>query len=131
MILAGRAANVAGVPVVLDPVGVGSTVLRTDSARLILGQVSVAIVRGNAAEAATLAGQSADIRGVESMGTTGDLGTLAGTAARVLGCIVAVTGPVDAVSDVTPPPCALPTDIRCWRRSAAPAASRRRSPAAS
>jgi hydroxyethylthiazole kinase len=74
-------------------------VLRTDSARLILGQVSVAIVRGNAAEAATLAGQSADIRGVESMGTTGDLGTLAGTAARVLGCIVAVTGPVDAVSD--------------------------------
>lgn len=99
MILAGRAANVAGVPVVLDPVGVGSTVLRTDSARLILGQVSVAIVRGNAAEAATLAGQSADIRGVESMGTTGDLGTLAGTAARVLGCIVAVTGPVDAVSD--------------------------------
>ena len=98
MILAGRAANVAGVPVVLDPVGVGATMLRTDSARLILGQVSVAIVRGNAAEVATLAGQSADIRGVESMGTTGDLGTLACTAARVLGCIIAVTGPVDAVS---------------------------------
>ena len=99
MILAGRAANVAGVPVVLDPVGVGSTMLRTDSARLILSQVSVAIVRGNAAEVATLAGQSADIRGVESMGTTGDLGTLACTAARALGCIIAVTGPVDAVSD--------------------------------
>jgi len=99
MILAGRAANLAGVPVVLDPVGVGATMLRTDSARLILGQVSVAIVRGNAAEVATLAGQSADIRGVESMGTTGDIGALAGTAARALGCIVAVTGPVDAVSD--------------------------------
>ena len=99
MILAGRAANVAGVPVVLDPVGVGSTMLRTDSARLILSQVSVAIVRGNAAEVATLAGQSADIRGVESVGTTGDLGTLACTAARALGCIIAVTGPVDAVSD--------------------------------
>ncbi|HEY8755456.1 MAG TPA: hydroxyethylthiazole kinase, partial [Candidatus Dormibacteraeota bacterium] len=92
MILAGRAANVAGVPVVLDPVGVGSTMLRTDRARLILSQGSVAIVRGNAAEVAAFAGQRADIRGVESMGTTSHLGTLACTAARALGCIVAVVG---------------------------------------
>jgi len=77
MILAGRAANGEGVRVVLDPVGGGATVLRTASARLILGQVSVAIVRSNAAEVAALAGQNADIRGVESMGTSGDIGDLA------------------------------------------------------
>src|SRR5438067_12678018 len=36
MLLAGKAANRAGVPVVLDPVGVGATTFRTDTARRIL-----------------------------------------------------------------------------------------------
>ncbi len=76
MVLAGRAANAAGVPVVLDPVGAGATALRTDSARRILADVDVAIVRGNAAEVATLAGRSAEIRGVESIGTGDDIGDL-------------------------------------------------------
>lgn len=99
MILAGRAADRAGVPVVFDPVGVGATALRTESAQRILHEVAVAIVRGNAAEVATMAGRSAQIRGVESMSSTDDIGELARAAARTLGCTVAVTGPVDAVSD--------------------------------
>ncbi len=33
------------------------------------------------------------------MGATGHLGILACTVARALGCVVAVTGPIDAVSD--------------------------------
>jgi hydroxyethylthiazole kinase len=99
MILAGRAADRAGVPVVFDPVGVGATALRTESAQRILHEVAVAVVRGNAAEVATLAGRTAQIRGVESIGGTDDIGELARSAARTLGCTVAVTGPVDAVSD--------------------------------
>jgi hydroxyethylthiazole kinase len=99
MLIAGRAANRAGVPVVLDPVGAGATALRTRSAQRILDEVGVAVVRGNAAEVATLAGRAADIRGVEAVGTGDDLGDLAGAAATALGCTVAVTGPVDAVSD--------------------------------
>jgi hydroxyethylthiazole kinase len=99
MILAGRAANAAGVPVVLDPVGAGATTLRTQSAQRILTEVAVAIVRGNAAEIATLAGRGAEIRGVESVGTSDDIGDLATAAASALGCTVAVTGAVDAVSD--------------------------------
>jgi hydroxyethylthiazole kinase len=99
MILAGRAADRAGIPVVLDPVGVGATALRTQSAQRILDEVAVAIVRGNAAEVATLAGRSAKIRGVESIGDTDDIGELARAAARALGCTVAVTGPIDAISD--------------------------------
>ncbi len=101
MILAGRAANAAGVPVVLDPVGVGATALRTRSAQRILDEVRVAVVRGNAAEIATLAGRSAEIRGVEAIGADGDSGELAVAAASALRCTVAVTGPVDAVSDGT------------------------------
>ena len=99
MLLAGRAANDAGVPVVLDPVGAGATRYRTETARLLLDGVDVAVVRGNAAEVATLAGREAEIRGVESIGAGGSPADLAREAARALGCVAAVTGPVDHVSD--------------------------------
>jgi hydroxyethylthiazole kinase len=99
MVIAGRAANAARVPVVLDPVGAGATALRTRSAQRILDEVVVTVIRGNAAEVATLAGRAGEIRGVESIGAGGDLGDLAAAAGAALGCTVAVTGPVDAVSD--------------------------------
>jgi len=98
MLVAGRAANRAGVPVVLDPVGAGATAYRTETSRLLLRELDVAVVRGNSAEIATLAGRDAEIRGVEAVGGAGDP-DLAREAARALGCIAAVTGPVDHVSD--------------------------------
>jgi len=98
MLVAGRAANRAGVPVVLDPVGAGATSYRTETARLLLRELDVAVVRGNSAEIATLAGRDAEIRGVEAVGRAGDP-DLAREAARALGCVAAVTGPVDHVSD--------------------------------
>jgi hydroxyethylthiazole kinase len=99
MLLAAKAANRAGAPVVLDPVGAGATTLRTATAKRILEETEVAVVRGNAAEVATLAGREAEIRGVESIGAEESGGDLARTAAKVLGCVAAVTGPVDHVSD--------------------------------
>jgi hydroxyethylthiazole kinase len=99
MLLAGKAANHAGAPVVLDPVGAGATRLRTDTAKRILSEVKIAVVRGNAAEVATLAGREAEIRGVESIGASDSGGELARAAAAELGCVAAVTGPVDHVSD--------------------------------
>src|SRR5919198_4546850 len=68
MVAAGRAANEAGVPVVLDPVGAGATTYRTDTAKRILSDVDVAVLRGNLGEVATLVVVSAEVRGVESMG---------------------------------------------------------------
>jgi hydroxyethylthiazole kinase len=99
MALAGRAANGAGVPVVLDPVGAGATAYRTDTARRLLEEVEIAVVRGNAAEIATLAGRQAEIRGVEAIGAEGSGAELARAAAQALGCVAAVTGAVDHVSD--------------------------------
>ena len=99
MLLAGRAANVAGVPVVLDPVGAGATRFRTETAERILDQVDVAVVRGNAGEVATLIGQQAEMRGVDSLGVGSPAGEIARSAALELGCVVAVTGPVDRISD--------------------------------
>ena len=98
MIAAGRAANAAGVPVVLDPVGAGATEYRTDTGRRLLDVLELAVVRGNSAEIATLAGRQAEIRGVEAVGDGGGP-ELARDAAKALGCVVAVTGPVDQVSD--------------------------------
>ena len=98
MLIAGRAANRAGVPVVLDPVGAGATTYRTETSRSLLDELEFAVVRGNSAEIATLAGRQAEIRGVEAVGAGGGP-ELAREAARALGCVAAVTGPVDHVSD--------------------------------
>jgi hydroxyethylthiazole kinase len=99
MLAAGRAANARGVPVVLDPVGAGATRYRTGTAKLILAEVDVAVLRGNAGEIATLVGADAEVRGVESI-SAGDPAELAREAALCLGISVAsVTGPVDYVSD--------------------------------
>ena len=99
MILAGKAANAAGVPVVLDPVGAGATRFRTETAERIIHAVRVSVVRGNAGEIATLTGQEAEMRGVDSIGVGVPVREIANAAARLLGCVVSVTGPIDRVSD--------------------------------
>src|SRR3989337_2067128 len=67
-LLAGGAGSGRGIPVVLDPVGAGATRYRTDTARRILDEVDVTVLRGNAGEVATLVGVEAEVRGVESVG---------------------------------------------------------------
>jgi hydroxyethylthiazole kinase len=99
MLLAGRAASARGIPVVLDPVGAGATRYRTDTARRILDEVEVTVLRGNAGEVATLVGVEAEVRGVESIAAGSPPAELAAAAARALGCVASVTGPVDHVSD--------------------------------
>jgi hydroxyethylthiazole kinase len=96
MLLAGKAA--AG-PIVLDPVGAGATRYRTETAKRLLDELEIAVVRGNAAEIATLAGREAEIRGVESIGAADSGAELARAAAQILGTVAAVTGPTDYVSD--------------------------------
>src|SRR6266480_300634 len=99
MLLAGKAANERGVPVVLDPVGAGATRFRTETARRLLDEVKVAVLRGNQGEVATLVGLRAEVRGVESIGAGSEPADLARTAARNLGLVASVTGPIDHVSD--------------------------------
>jgi hydroxyethylthiazole kinase len=99
MLLAGKAAARRGIPIVLDPVGAGATRYRTETARRILDEVDVTVLRGNAGEVATLVGVAAEVRGVESLGAGGDPAELAREAARRLGLVASVTGPVDNVSD--------------------------------
>jgi hydroxyethylthiazole kinase len=99
MLIAGRAANARGVPVVLDPVGAGATRYRTDVAQRILANVDVAVLRANVGEIATLVGMDAEVRGVESIAAGGEAADVAREAAGRFGVVASVTGPVDHVSD--------------------------------
>jgi hydroxyethylthiazole kinase len=99
MVAAGKRANATETPVVLDPVGAGATSYRTETAKRILSDVDVTVLRGNAGEVATLLGVEAEVRGVESIGGGGDPSQLAQAAASALRLVASVTGPVDHVSD--------------------------------
>lgn len=99
MHVAGRSANAHGVPVVFDPVGAGATPYRTNTARRMMDEVKVSILRGNAAEIANVIGESGTIKGVDGGDTAADAVELARQAARKLGCVVVVTGADDIVSD--------------------------------
>jgi len=99
MLLAGTVASQRRIPVVLDPVGAGATRYRTETAKRILADVDVTVLRGNAGEVATLVGIQAEVRGVESIATGEEPAELARAAARALGVVASVTGAVDHVSD--------------------------------
>lgn len=99
MIVAGKSANLAGIPVVLDPVGVGATSYRTETAERILRSVKIAVIKGNAGEIGILAGAGGEVRGVDAVAGAHDTAAAAQQLAQRTHAIVAATGPTDYVSD--------------------------------
>jgi hydroxyethylthiazole kinase len=96
--IAARAAGQAGTPWVLDPVAVGGLTFRTELAAELVG-LAPAVVRGNASEVLALAGAGKGGRGVESVNGPEDALEAAGELARRTGAVVAVSGPVDLLTD--------------------------------
>ena len=83
MLLAGRAANARGVPVVLDPVGAGATRYRTDTARSDCWPSSTSPSSAETrARSRRSSGVEAEVRGVESIAAGGDAAELARKAAE-------------------------------------------------
>ena len=106
MILGGQSANRAGRPVVFDPVGAGNTALRRGESARLLENVRFAVIRGNASEIRALARHHAGGSGVDvSEADRITEKTLPQTvdAARALagqtGAVVAVSGPIDVLTD--------------------------------
>jgi hydroxyethylthiazole kinase len=100
MVLAARAANRRGIPVILDPVGAGATGYRTRTALTILREVDVAVIRGNASEVLSLTVADVRTRGVDSsLLLSGEVVDAAGAIARQHGCIVAISGEKDLITD--------------------------------
>jgi hydroxyethylthiazole kinase len=99
MILAGRMANERRIPVILDPVGAGATRFRTETARRLLEEIEITVLKGNPGEIGVIAGVEAEVRGVDSCGMNGDPLTIARKLAKTLGLTVAVSGPTDIVTN--------------------------------
>ncbi len=99
MIAAGRKANEKKIPIILDPVGAGATKFRTDTARRLLDELEITILKGNAGEIGVLAGADAKVRGVDSAGLTGDPIAIAKAYAACAGLTVVVSGATDIVTD--------------------------------
>lgn len=101
MFTAGKKANALGVPVILDPVGSGATRLRTDTAKRLIKEISIRVIRGNASEILSLAGNgsAAATKGVDSVHTVDQATESAMALARELSTTLAITGPVDLITD--------------------------------
>lgn len=99
MLLAGRRANVLGIPVIFDPVGAGATSLRTETSHFFLRELDVNILRGNSGEISILAGFGGEVKGVEAVVSGGEKGEVARLAARQFNAVVALTGPCDYISN--------------------------------
>lgn len=90
-------ADKAGVPWVLDPVAIGALPMRTALAKEF-AELRPAVIRGNASEIGALAG-GAGGRGVDSTATPDELAQVAAQVARRFGTVVAMSGPVDLITD--------------------------------
>jgi hydroxyethylthiazole kinase len=99
MLKAGRAANTCDIPIVLDPVGAGATSFRTESARLLMDRLDIAVLKGNVGEIGVLAGAGGRVRGVDSHGLDGDPLLVAQGYAAHAGVTVVVSGAHDVVTD--------------------------------
>jgi hydroxyethylthiazole kinase len=87
-----------GRPWVLDPVGAGATPYRTEVARELAG-MRPSVIRGNASEILALAGASGRPRGVDSVDPAEAALDAAKEMAARWGCVVAVSGATDHVTD--------------------------------
>lgn len=106
MIFGGQAANRAGKPVVFDPVGAGNTSLRRAESARLLDAVQFAVIRGNASEIRALAQRRAAGNGVDvsdadqiTEKTLPRTVASARTLAVQTGAVVAVSGPIDVLTD--------------------------------
>jgi hydroxyethylthiazole kinase len=99
MLKAGKRANELNVPVILDPVGSGATKLRTDSAKQLVNELSINVVRGNASEVLSLAQEGSRTKGVDSVHNVEEAADAAIVLARELNATLAITGEVDLVTD--------------------------------
>ena len=106
MQIAGKRANELQHPVVLDPVGVGASRLRTETAIQLLEEVKFSVIRGNISEIKTLALGGGTTKGVDADAadkvTEETLDVVIACAkafAKKTGAVIVITGAIDIVAD--------------------------------
>ena len=99
MLKAGRRANELDIPIILDPVGSGATGLRTESAKRLIDELTIKVVRGNASEVLSLAHENSRTKGVDAIHSVEEAAEVAGPLAKELRTTLAITGAIDLVTD--------------------------------
>jgi hydroxyethylthiazole kinase len=90
-----RIANLKNKPVVLDPVGAGASVYRTEISQQFISNYAVAIIRGNASEIAALSGACIKTKGVDT--TVESVDVLHDAQALAQNRVVVISGATDIV----------------------------------
>ena len=108
MLLAGKKANELNHPVILDPVGVGASKLRNETAEKLLEEIKFQTIRGNISEIKMLAlgngttkGVDADIADVVTSETLDSVIAFAKEFSKKTGAVIAITGAIDIVCDAS------------------------------
>lgn len=106
MVIAGKKSNELSHPVLLDPVGVGASTLRNNTAFTLLEEVNFQVIRGNISEIKMLAtgsgttkGVDADVADVVTEENVDSVVAFAKEFAKKTGAIIAITGAIDIVAD--------------------------------
>lgn len=97
-----KAATLAGkrgIPIILDPVGAGASLLRTETSLALIKTQRPTIIRGNPSEILALAGASGATKGVDSAHRSEDAEEAARNLANSMGCVVVASGAVDFLTN--------------------------------
>lgn len=100
MLLAGKAANEAGIPVILDPIAIGATRFRTGVITDILENVKLAAICANAGEVAVL-GEALDRTTSPDAAISENEPAVAQKVAQKYDTVVVSTGETDVITDGT------------------------------
>eukprot|EP01126_Amoeba_proteus_P001940 TRINITY_DN10602_c0_g1_i5.p1 TRINITY_DN10602_c0_g1~~TRINITY_DN10602_c0_g1_i5.p1 ORF type:complete len:293 (-),score=70.40 TRINITY_DN10602_c0_g1_i5:82-960(-) len=96
----GEVATNRNIPIILDPVGIGASKYRLRVAQSLLQNLRVTVLKGNAGEIAAIAGLDEQLTsGVDTIGKLSNAHMVAKAVASKWGCVVAMTGKTDYISD--------------------------------
>lgn len=106
MKIAGKRANEMGIPVILDPVGMGASRLRNESVNALLKTIQFSVIKGNMTEIRAIDQNCRTRNGVDvesedqiTSDTLKDAIALARDVAKRFSTVVVITGATDIVTD--------------------------------
>lgn len=99
--LSALCANKNGIPIIMDPVGIGASSFRKDNINSLLMKIRPSVIKGNLAEIKTLSGIKLEKNKVidSQENINEDVFELAKSTAKKFNCIIAITGKEDIITD--------------------------------
>ncbi len=99
MKIAMQTARLKGIPIIIDPVGVGATKYRTQTVKELIAETRPSVIRGNASEIMALLDDNVKTKGVDSNHSSDNALSAATALANYHNCVVVVSGATDIITD--------------------------------